>query len=63
EDGFDVGDAVRKSLALIEQICKSPQAQAFFKKSCEEEGIAVCKILTWVRAHWASLFKCLKHFL
>ncbi|KAG1726977.1 uncharacterized protein EDB91DRAFT_1086592 [Suillus paluster] len=63
EDGFDVGDAVRKALALIEQIRKSPQAQAFFRKSCEEEGVAVRKILTWVRTCWASLFKCLEHFL
>ncbi|KAG2742502.1 hypothetical protein P692DRAFT_20651015, partial [Suillus brevipes Sb2] len=63
EDGFDVGDAVGKALALIEQIRKSPQAQAFFKKSCEEEGVAVREILTWVRTRWASLFKCLERFL
>ncbi|KAG1899512.1 uncharacterized protein F5891DRAFT_1189649 [Suillus fuscotomentosus] len=63
EDGFGVGNAVGKALALIEQICKSLQAQAFFKKSCEEEGVAVHKILTWVRTHWASLFKCLERFL
>ncbi|KAG1731054.1 uncharacterized protein EDB91DRAFT_1085179 [Suillus paluster] len=63
EDGFDVGDAVGKALALIKQICKSPQAQAFFRKLCKEEGVAVRKILTWVRTRWASLFKCLKRFL
>ncbi|KAG2060650.1 hypothetical protein BDR06DRAFT_1002531 [Suillus hirtellus] len=63
EDGFDVGEAVGKALALIEQICKSPQAQAFFRKSCEEEGIAVHDILTWVKMCWASLFKCLERFL
>ncbi|KAG2056758.1 hypothetical protein BDR06DRAFT_969779 [Suillus hirtellus] len=63
EDGFDVGDAIRKALALIEQIRKSPQAHTFLKKSCEEEGIPVHEILAWVRTHWASLFKCLEHFM
>ncbi|KAG2348733.1 hypothetical protein BDR05DRAFT_995137 [Suillus weaverae] len=60
EDGFNVSDTVGKALALIEQIHKSLQAQVFFKKSCEEEGVAVCEILTWVRTCWASLFKCLE---
>ncbi|KAG2069785.1 hypothetical protein BDR04DRAFT_1156286 [Suillus decipiens] len=56
EDGFDVSDAVGKALALIEQICKSLQAQAFFKKSCEEEGVAVHEILTWEPATAQQLF-------
>ncbi|KAG2338647.1 hypothetical protein BDR05DRAFT_951815 [Suillus weaverae] len=47
KDGFDVGDAIGKALALIEQIHKSPQARTFLKKSCEEEGISVHKILAW----------------
>ncbi|KAG1773678.1 hypothetical protein EV702DRAFT_1201002 [Suillus placidus] len=39
EDGYDVSNAIGKALALIDQIRKSPQARAFFKKSCEEEGV------------------------
>ncbi|KAG1908156.1 uncharacterized protein F5891DRAFT_973648 [Suillus fuscotomentosus] len=63
EDGFNVADAVGKALALIEQICKSPQARAFFQKSCEEEGIPIRELLAWVRTCWASLFKSLERFL
>ncbi|KAG2348374.1 hypothetical protein BDR05DRAFT_944506 [Suillus weaverae] len=63
KDDFDVVDAIGKALTLIEQIHKSPQARAFSKKSCEERGIPIHKILAWVRTRWASLFKCLKHFL
>ncbi|OAX31140.1 hypothetical protein K503DRAFT_115567 [Rhizopogon vinicolor AM-OR11-026] len=40
--------------ALIEQIRKSPQARAFFQKSCKEEDLPTFDLLQWVRTRWAS---------
>ncbi|KAG2033896.1 hypothetical protein BDR03DRAFT_1013906 [Suillus americanus] len=34
DDVFNTGDSLGKALALIDQIRKSPQAHAFFKKAC-----------------------------
>jgi len=45
------------------QIRKSPQAQAFFQNSCEEEDLPTLELLQWVRTRWASLFKCLERFI
>ena len=41
---------------LFVQICKSPQAQAFFQKSCKETDVLPLQLLSWVKTQWASLF-------
>ncbi|KZT27264.1 hypothetical protein NEOLEDRAFT_1061330, partial [Neolentinus lepideus HHB14362 ss-1] len=60
---FNVSDAVGKALALVAQIRKSMQAKAYFKKTCQEVGVLVLKLLLWIRTHWASLFNFLDRIL
>ena len=38
------------------KICASPQACAFFVKSCESVDIPYLQLMLWVRMHWASLY-------
>lgn len=37
----------------------SPQARAFFRKTCTEVDVPDLQLLKWIRTRWASLF----HFL
>ncbi|EPS92638.1 hypothetical protein FOMPIDRAFT_1109610, partial [Fomitopsis schrenkii] len=48
-EDFDVGDAVGKALALINQIRKSPQAKAYFRTTCKEVDVPVLQLLLWIR--------------
>ncbi|KAJ7465531.1 hypothetical protein FB451DRAFT_1179014 [Mycena latifolia] len=57
------GDAVGKGLALLNQIRKSPQAQAFFAKTCSAVDVPVLQLLGWVRTRWASLYAFLDRIL
>ncbi|KAG2755213.1 hypothetical protein P692DRAFT_20695937, partial [Suillus brevipes Sb2] len=63
DNTFDTGDSLGKALALIEQIRKSPQARAFFRKACKEENVPELELLQWIRTRWASLYKCLDRML
>jgi hypothetical protein len=45
------------------QICKSPQAWAFFRATCSQVGIAPLELLLWIRTRWGSLFKFLERFI
>ncbi|KAG2029790.1 hypothetical protein BDR03DRAFT_1017943 [Suillus americanus] len=47
----------------IEQIRKSPQARAFFRKACKEENVPELELLQWIRTRWVSLYKCLDRML
>ena len=51
------------TLALVKQIRKSPQARAFFEKSCAEVEIPFLQLLNWIRTQWASLFNFLDRIL
>ncbi|KIM78165.1 hypothetical protein PILCRDRAFT_11388 [Piloderma croceum F 1598] len=54
---FDTGDACAKALALVKQICKSPQAKAFFNSCCEEVEVPLLQLLLWepAEAHQSFL--------
>ena len=45
------------------QIRASPQARAFFKKSCQQVGVPVLQLLLWIRTRWASLYAFLDRLL
>jgi len=45
------------------QIRASPQARAFFKKSCQQVEVPVLQLLLWIRTRWASLFTFLDRLL
>jgi hypothetical protein len=45
------------------KIRKSPQARAFFEKSCEEVDVPLLQLLYWVKTRWASLFNFLDRIL
>lgn len=79
DEEIDAGDAVGKALALVKQVCccvtihshmlidcqirKSPQARAFFKKSCDEADVPFLQLITWIRTRWASLYSFLDRIL
>ena len=48
---------------VFEQIRKSPQARAFFQKSCKEVDAPSLQLLYWVKTRWASLFNFLDRIL
>ena len=48
---------------LFVQIHKSPQARAFFQKSCKETDVPPLQLLSWVKTRWASLFDFLDRIL
>ena len=48
---------------LFVQIRKSPQARAFFRKSCKETDVPPLQLLSWVKTRWASLFDFLDRIL
>ncbi|KAJ7445617.1 hypothetical protein FB451DRAFT_1189033 [Mycena latifolia] len=60
---FAAGDAVGKGLALINQIRKSPQAQAYFAKTCKTLEIPALQLIGWIRTRWASLYAFLDRIL
>ncbi|KAJ7450600.1 hypothetical protein FB451DRAFT_1186706 [Mycena latifolia] len=62
-DEFAAGDAVGKGLALINQILKSPQAQAYFAKTCKTLEIPALQLIGWIRTRWASLYAFLDRIL
>lgn len=37
------------------QIRASPQAKAFFRQCCKEEGIPIRELIKWVRTRWGSM--------
>jgi hypothetical protein len=45
------------------QIRKLPQAQAFFKKSCDEADVLFLQLITWICTQWASLYSFLNRIL
>ena len=45
------------------QIHASPQAQAFFKKSCRQVEVPILQLLLWIRTRWASLYTFLDRLL
>jgi len=45
------------------QICKSPQARAFFTACCEEVEVPLLQLLLWVKTRWASLYNFLDRVL
>ena len=45
------------------QICVSPQAQAFFKKSCQQVEVPILQLLLWIHTCWASLYTFLDRLL
>jgi hypothetical protein len=62
-EAFSVGDTIGKALALVTQIRKSPQARAFFHRTCEEVDVPPLELLKWIRTRWASLFNFLDRML
>ncbi|KAJ7477409.1 hypothetical protein FB451DRAFT_1396398 [Mycena latifolia] len=62
-DEFAAGDAVGKGLALINQIRKSPQAQAYSAKTCKTLEIPTLQLIGWIRTRWASLYAFLDRIL
>lgn len=63
EAEVDTAAAVGKALLLVKQIRASPQARAFFKKSCQQVEVPVLQLLLWIRTRWASLFTFLDRLL
>ncbi|KAG2035041.1 ribonuclease H-like domain-containing protein [Suillus americanus] len=63
DDISNTSDALSKALALIAQVRKSPQAQAFICRSCTETNVPVLELVQWVCTRWASLFTCLDRLL
>ncbi|KAF9004688.1 hypothetical protein BDQ17DRAFT_1325506 [Cyathus striatus] len=59
---FLPGDLLGKALALVKQIHKSPQAQAYFKSTCSQVNIKPLELLLWICTQWASLYKFLEYF-
>lgn len=67
-----LADALRKVLGLVRQVCifyyeciiypsafqvrKSPQARAFFKRTCREVEVPELELILFVRTRWASMF-------
>lgn len=45
------------------QIRASPQARAFFTKSCQQVEVPILQLLLWIRTRWASLFAFLDRLL
>jgi hypothetical protein len=45
------------------QIRASPQARAFFKKSCHQVEVPILQLLLWIRTRWASLYTFLDRLL
>ncbi|KAF5336641.1 hypothetical protein D9758_015942 [Tetrapyrgos nigripes] len=58
-DEFAPGDVVGKVLALIRQICVSPQAHAYFRKCCISTNNRPLELRLWIRTRWASLHDAL----
>ncbi|KAF5370479.1 hypothetical protein D9615_009743 [Tricholomella constricta] len=56
-------DSVGKALALVKQIRASPQARAFFKKSCQQNDVPTLQLLLWIRTRWASMYSFLDRML
>jgi hypothetical protein len=48
-EDIDAADSLGKAISLVKQICKSPQARAFFRLSCSQVGIAPLELLSWIR--------------
>jgi hypothetical protein len=46
-------------ISFLVQIRKSPQARAFFRRSCQEVDTPVLELLKWICTRWASLFNFL----
>lgn len=63
EEEVDAADSLGKALLLVKQICASPQARAFFKKSCQQVGVPILQLLLWIRTRWASLYAFLDRLL
>ncbi|KAI0808987.1 hypothetical protein BC629DRAFT_1437238 [Irpex lacteus] len=57
---FEANDVLGKLLALINQIRASPQARAYFEKTCLEEGLKPLQLLKWVRTRWGSMYDLLE---
>lgn len=45
------------------KIRASPQARAFFKKSCRQVEVPVIQLLLWIHTRWASLYAFLDRLL
>ena len=45
------------------QIRASPQARAFFVKSCQQVEVPILQLLLWIRTRWASLYVFLDRLL
>ena len=45
------------------QICKSLQAWAFFRATCNQVGISPLELLLWIRTCWGLLFSFLERFI
>lgn len=45
------------------QIRKSPQAKAFFRRSCIQVDIPPLELVLWIRTRWGSLYSFLERFL
>ena len=45
------------------QIRASPQAQAFFVKSCQQVEVPILQLILWIRTRWASLYTFLERLL
>ncbi|KAF8263687.1 hypothetical protein EI94DRAFT_1806841 [Lactarius quietus] len=62
-EDIPVGDSLDKAIALVKQIHKSPQAQAFFHTTCTQVNITPLELLLWIRTCWGSLFTFLERFI
>ncbi|KAF5380029.1 hypothetical protein D9615_006171 [Tricholomella constricta] len=60
---LDFADSLGKALALVKQIRASPQARAFFKKSCVQNNVPTLQLLLWIRTRWASMYSFLDRML
>ncbi|KAG6905438.1 hypothetical protein DXG01_002733 [Tephrocybe rancida] len=58
---FEASDLIGKVLALINQVCASPQAKAYFKTICKEEGLTPLQLIKWVRTWWGSMLDLVNH--
>ncbi|KAF8156025.1 hypothetical protein B0H34DRAFT_517919 [Crassisporium funariophilum] len=63
EEDFDAADSIGKALMLVKQIRASPQARAFFTKSCKQVDVPVLQLILWIRTRWASLYAFLDRLL
>ncbi|KIK90702.1 hypothetical protein PAXRUDRAFT_151345 [Paxillus rubicundulus Ve08.2h10] len=51
---FEPGGLLGKVLALINQVCLSPQAKTYLETVCKEDGLTPLQLIKWICTQWGS---------